>query len=188
MIKLKSLLLTVFLLGAFTASAQLSFGLKAGLNLSDMSDYDNTKMKIGYKVGPTVNLSLGDIGFQGAILLSSKGVKGDGVDGKIDANYLEIPVSFVYKRPVAFDTNLYINAGPYFAYGLFGKTDLGLAGEIDTFSDEMLNRFDMGLTFGVGIEVLMFNFGVNYDLGLTKIDDFSNAKNRNLWISVGYNF
>lgn len=194
MLKIKSLLISVFFFVALAASAQLSFGVKAGLNLSTISKTDDSKMKIGYKVGPMAEFGLGNMAVQGALLLSSKGVKSDygDEDVTVNANYLELPITFVYKYPLAFDTNLYANAGPYFAYGIFGKTGTDDY-DVDTFGDDDdsfgMKKFDMGLTFGIGMEVTKFNFGLNYDLGLTKVADYDDAgKNGNFWISVGYKF
>lgn len=199
MLKLKSLFLTAFLFTALAASAQLSFGVKAGLNMSTITDVDDSKMKIGYKIGPTVEYALDEnMAIQSALLLSSKGVKRDVLDYTRNANYLELPISFAYKYPIAYDTKIYANAGPYFAYGIFGKTKTKteVAGveretKYDTFDDDRMKNFDMGLTFGVGLEITQFNFGLNYDLGLTKISDeilYKDSKNGNFWISLGYKF
>ena len=194
MLKLRTVILSGLFIVALTASAQLSFGVKAGLNMSSISDVEDSKMKIGYKVGPMAEISLpgSTMGVQAALLLSSKGVKADGFDAQINANYLELPITFVYKFPLAFDTNLYVDAGPYFAYGIFGKSDISFEGVslgVDTFSDDFgMKKFDTGLTIGAGMEVAKFNFGLNYDLGLTKVFDEGDGKNGNFWISLGYKF
>jgi hypothetical protein len=60
----------------------------------------------------------------------------------------------------------------------------------------MLNRFNMGIGFGVGIEISDFYIGVNYNYGLTSLttDDFNKndegikAYERTLGISLGYGF
>jgi len=193
MIKLRSFLISAFIVLAVAASAQVSFGVKAGLNLSTITDTPDSKTKVGYKVGPTMEYAFYEnMAIQTGLFLSSKGVKTDH-DYKVNANYLELPVSFAYKYPVAFDTNIYANIGPYFAYGIFGKskTTTGTViddyTEVDTF-DNTLKYFDMGLTFGLGMEVTQFNFGVNYDLGLLKVKQMGDGKNGNFWISVVYSF
>ena len=178
------------LLVAVSVSAQASFGLKAGLNMSTVtSGGESADMKIGYKVGPALDVALAPtMSIQAAALLSLKGAKNS------DANYLEIPICFAYKFPIAPDTKIYLNAGPYFAYGIFGKT-----GSIDTFDDDFgIEKLDYGATIGVGAEVLKFNFGLNYDFGLADISkslsipDMEIIKNKvrngNFWLSVGFYF
>jgi hypothetical protein len=178
---------------AFGASAQfLSFGVKAGLNMASLSDTDNSKMKVGFKVGPTMELAVApSMSFQTALLLSSRGVDFDEGDGTISANYLELPVTFAYKYPIAPDTRIYGNVGPYFAYGIYGDSKGYSGNKFDTFGDEgILENFDFGFTIGVGMEITKLNFGLNYDLGLTNCAKEGDAspKNRNFWISVGYKF
>ena len=207
MSKLKSFLFIAAMLVAVSASAQLSFGVKAGLNLSNISgDGESLDSKIGFKIGPTVEFAIApNMAIQSGLLLSSKGAKtsesysesGIDVDADItiNANYLELPICFAYKYPIAPDTKIYVNAGPYLAYGLFGKTTakisaMGLSAEEDedTLGDDGFENFDFGLTFGIGAEVTKFNFGLNYDLGLSEVIKDSKIKNTNFWISVGYNF
>ncbi len=196
MCKLKSLFLIALLCVAVGASAQLSFGVKAGLNMSNITDFENSEMKIGYKIGPTVEYAFApNMAIQSGVLLSSLGTKEKDGDGSIDANYLQIPISFAYKYAIAPDTKIYGNVGPYFGFGIFGKSKFyneltDKYEKEDTFGDNGMENFDCGLTFGVGMEVTKFNFGLNYDLGLTKVYDVSgsSSRNSNFWISVGYNF
>ncbi len=190
MYRIKSLIVVTLLLVTVGASAQLSFGLKAGLNMSSITETSGSEMKIGYKVGPTVEFMFApSMGIQSGLLLSSQGVKYSGGDSKIDANYLQIPISFVYKYAIAPTTRIYGNAGPYFGYGIFGNSTLIKVIDVDTFGDTgILERFDAGLTMGIGTEVSKFNFGLNYDLGLTDATKLGSGTNSNFWISVGYNF
>ena len=49
-----------------------------------------------------------------------------------------------------------MNAGPYFACGIAGKTKFDLGNDterkVDTFGDDALKRFDAGLGVGVALE------------------------------------
>lgn len=220
---LRLFFLMTFVFAAVSASAQLSFGVKAGLNMSTITDVEDSDMKIGYKVGPTVEYMFApNMGIQSGLLLSSKGVKSSlsyhddyenetiNQDATINSNYLELPILFAYKFAIAPDTKVYLNAGPYLAYGIFGKTKFkytidGYSGDYevkyDTFGDDYydenlethypgMERFDFGLSFGAGMEITKFNFGLNYDLGLKKVYDVDgdSPKNSNFWISAGYKF
>ena len=186
--KLKSFLFVAAIMVAVGANAQFAIGLKAGLNLSTVtgegiSEGISVDSKIGYKIGPTAEIGLGPtMAIQAGALLSLKGSKDS------DANYLEVPVCFAIKFPIAIDTKIYVNAGPYFGYGLFGKTKTIFGETFDTF--DRIEKIDYGATIGAGMEVLKFNFGLNYDLGLANINKSSlnTTKNGNFWISIGCKF
>lgn len=203
MLKKILLLTTAAVFVASAVNAQLTFGLKAGMNMSGMTEYENSKIKLGYKIGPTMEYLLNDnIAIQTGLFLSSKGAKSEEIEYEdeltglkikaeetTDANYLELPISLAYIYPVSQKINIYAHAGPYFAYGIFGKTKIKASAsilsttiEMNTFSesnveiadqkievDALLKRFDAGLVFGVGVEINRFTIGANYDLGLTNV-------------------
>lgn len=128
--------------------------------------------------------------------------------------YLEVPLNFVVKAPIGSENKFYAGAGPYIAVGIAGKnktegrTILGTYNnERDiTFSDDdpttlseeegagfgILKRFDYGLNGTVGIEGKSIVLGVNYGLGLAKLQSGSNNnqdnnnKHRVLGITVGF--
>ena len=187
--KLKSFLFVTAMLVDVGANAQFSFGLKAGLNLSTITNTENTKMQFGYKAGPSVEYAFEpNMAVQSGLFLSSQRMKAKKTNFKTEANYLQLPVCFAYKIPIASNAKMYLNAGPYFAYGLFGKSDFGFDRKEDTFGGDNLENFDMGATFGAGAEVFKFNLGLNYDFGITEVWKDSKSRNSNFWFSVGYKF
>ena len=112
--------------------------------------------------------------------------------------YLHFPVLLSYRIGLNDYTKLHLNAGPYLAYGVCGK--MKYAGEkINAFGDGEyeggLKRFDAGLSFSAGISFDRFYWSIGYDLGLTEIFDEDSwelngvkTRNRNIFISLGYNF
>ncbi len=164
------------------------------------------------------------LSLQPGILFTGKGSKiqnGEPSDNgyfKQSSNpfYIEVPVNFVFKAPLGSDNKFFAGAGPYLAVGVAGKnktkgrTILGTyESERDikfsnddptTLSDEegagfgILKRFDYGLNGTVGIEGKSIVLGVNYGLGLAKLqsgsnnDADNNNKHRVLNISVGFKF
>ena len=87
------------------------------------------------------------------------------------------------------DTNLVVNAGPYFACGIAGKTKI--AGEsVKTFSDDGVDfkRFDAGLGVGVALEFGRIIAGLDGQFGLVDVQKLGNPKNMNFSIVVGYKF
>lgn len=192
------------------STKKISFGLRGGLCISSLSDISN--LKPGFKGGIDVDINLNKkMAVRTALLFSHKKQGKDydisqlgKMEVKIHVNMLELPITYVYKFPVGKNTNLYLNAGPYVAYGLSGtlfskneyledvKTDvfsgytLNFAGyEIQV--DPPLKKFDVGLTFGGGAEIGRFNFGINCDLGLIKVSNLGD-KNQNYWLSAGFKF
>ncbi len=218
----------LLLLGHFQLPAQekgFSFIVKAGFNVSntnlDIDDYSGFKQREPH-VGFNINL-IGDYAFsksfsiQSGLIYTTKGVKLKGFeawlpsgeeywDKKYNLCYLQLPLLAVYKYNVNDDFNVFINAGPYFAYGVGGKAttrtryyNLGDKPDEkekeDSFGDNGLKRFDWGLIAEIGTELNRISVTFNYEIGLTDPAHnrnilYSDAefKNRNATVSFGYRF
>lgn len=215
----KLLLIVIFSFIVLNVTAQslpLSFGVKAGVNLSNSSwDLDgfDKKAKIGFQVGVTGEYAIAE-GFylQSGLSFTTKGSKieiSQYSDAKLTVNqtYLQLPIYAAYKIDIAPATKIAFNVGPYFAYGLGGKTKIegfddldiegfGIDGKYDTYgSDGLLKRFDLGLGAGVSAEFGKIVVGINYELGLLNLANKSDGedagfkyKNRNASLTVGYKF
>ena len=196
------LLIGVLLLTLTTAQAQLKYGLKAGLNLSNVSlsgDIDqflDTENLTGFQVGPMIEFTVPiiNVGFDAAVLYSQQGFKMKDEEGSYSfkQNTLEVPVNFKYKVTALNVAGAYLALGPYAAFNLS-----------DNLKEQAKTKsFGAGLNFGLGVELLSkVQVGVNYKLGLT--DDFSkltagddmlgnlitgNAKQRGWTVSLAYFF
>ncbi|CAN5551007.1 hypothetical protein BH10BAC2_BH10BAC2_40530 [soil metagenome] len=124
--------------------------------------------------------------------------------------YLELPANLVLKFPIGTVARLYVGAGPYAAMGIGGKskTESSLLGVTSSTSENIkfndddpltgeqegarygrLKRFDFGINALAGVEIKRFMVGVNYGLGLTKINstqtDNSTDNNKYRTFSVG---
>ena len=191
--------------------AQATFGVKAGLNLSNMlwedndytySDEMNFTMKPGFNFGPTMELPISEkISFETALLLSTLGAKaefdnGEGTTkGSVNLLYLNLPLTAKIKFDVA-GLKLFGALGPYLGYGISGtfKTE----GESDhdvkwgSGNDDDFKPFDAGAHFGAGIGIKAFEISLTYDLGLANIavdtDNGYKELNRCFAISLGYKF
>jgi hypothetical protein len=106
-------------------------------------------------------------------------------------NYLEAPVYGMYQHPLMDGGVLYGGLGPYFAYGIGGKTKDGSYSSSSYGENNGGNkRFDAGLGIIAGYR---FKFGLSvdlsYELGLVDIayasEDIT-AKNRTFSINLGY--
>lgn len=214
----------------FSAKAQeTTWGIRGGLNLSKVSnkytgpiddggsksDYEgNFKNRVGFHLGVILDWGLCERFYiQPGLFFTTRGAKiegseeGVGLEMKIHTSYLQLPILASYRIPLTDYIQWQINAGPYLAYGLGGKTKLAVGpnsmegdsfGSLDKKDTEEvrggLKRFDAGLSFGTGISIRKMYFGLSYDLGLANIADKAQwgsdykIRNRNCAVTVGYNF
>jgi hypothetical protein len=139
-------------------------------------------------------------------------------EGKMTASayYIDVPLNLSLKGSLAPGYALTAHIGPYIGFGLSG--DFEYEDEYksnshydDSYSDNnniklfekdikndfiLVNRFNMGIGFGVGLEISDFYIGANYNYGLTSLTtDEAVEKSyirkiyeRTLGISLGYGF
>lgn len=205
---------------AFGALAQKSrtWEVEAGLNSSkfhsnlNLSRYGESKLGFHLGLRRTFAFSKSNSGLYSNIglFLSQRGMQFSVAEvpnehGKIDLNYLELPVHLGYKYAINNKVALFGEVGPYVALGLFGNTttygEIGTSynngntmieyGKKITPSFDAFDRFDAGVGFRVGAELYKhFNVSVGYDWGAingAKAEEL-NFKNRNFTFSVGYIF
>ena len=191
------LIVSAILLGVSAAYAQeppVQFGVKGGLNLSNFGgDMEDTKAVFKYQFGVTADVAFTEnIYLQTGLEFLTKGSKHKpetGTSIKYNPMYLQLPVRVAYKFEIMPGTKLFINAGPYVAYGIGGKIKGGDS-KVDIFDDDRLKRFDYGIGGGVGVEFGKFTVSVGYDFGLANISDVKGTKvrNQNAFITLGYRF
>jgi hypothetical protein len=174
-------LIVLLFTGIITAQAQLKFGLKAGVNLSNVSLdgklTNNLKVEnlTGFQVGPLMEFTLPiiGIGFDAAVLYSNEGFKLNAATfddiqteaKNYKANNLLIPINLKYKIIFLGVAGVYATAGPYIKFSLDG----------DIKDQYKSKSFGAGLNFGLGVELLKhLQVGVNYQMGLT--DDYNSLK------------
>lgn len=175
------------------------------------------KSQAGFHVGAVVGIPVTN-GFyiQPGLVFASKGAREvyEGEDWKDVTSmfpvYLEIPVLASFRADVVDNVNLQLNIGPYFDFGLGGKTkyryeETDCPDEVDkepffgkSASDEYrtgMKRFDFGLSFGLGVGLWAHYYaGIKYDVGLVNMaikDEWGNdfkAHNGTFSITLGYNF
>lgn len=200
---MKTILFAVALLigvNAYAQDGRAEFGVKAGLNMSTFNgDYEDTKAKIGFNVGVTLDYALTDARdwyLLTGLEYTTKGTKFKkiaGIEQSINAAYLQLPIHAGYKFDVTETTRLSFHAGPYLAYGVNGKYKIksnGVEVNTDTFDDNNLKRFDFGVGLGVGAEFGKIGLGLGYDFGLLNVSDNKNitVRNANAYLTVGYKF
>jgi hypothetical protein len=132
------------------------------------------------------------------------------------AYYIDVPINLSLKGNLAPGYALTAHIGPYIGFGLSGDFEYEHKYESnsyyrDNYSDNnntklfekdknqdfiLVNRFNMGIGFGVGLEISDFYIGANYNYGLTSLTTDEAAEKRGigkiyertLGISLGYGF
>jgi hypothetical protein len=131
--------------------------------------------------------------------------------------YLELPATFLFKAPIGKTSRVFAGAGPYVAMGISGRNktegtravlgnynyerDITFSNDDPTtFSEEegaglgVVRRFDYGLNGAAGIEGKSLVLGVNYGLGLAKLQSGTNNnadnnnKHRVVSFTLGFKF
>ena len=216
--KLVNLLIIVFAIIISAESHAQIFGVKAGLNLSNMlvKDDDGTysddyKLNPGFHAGVTAEFPVTELfSFDTGLLLSRKGFKIDAESGSLSIKsslsplYLDIPLTGKASYNLG-NAKVYGAFGPYLGVGIGGKIKMKITYEGETEKDDEniewgsdededddLKRLDYGITIGGGIEINSVRVGLMYNYGLANIssytDDGATMSNRVLGISVGYRF
>ncbi|WP_419494637.1 porin family protein [Chryseobacterium bernardetii] len=171
-----------------TASSPVRFGLKAGLNISSLSDSDS-KSKAGFYGGVFANIPVAqDFSVQPEVLYSGMGAKYKGnTDLKANLDYIAVPVMLQYNAL----PNLYLEAGPQFGFLVSAKAKYN-SSSVDI--KDGLKTFDFGLGLGAGYYFTQ-NIGVNlrYVAGLTDINKntpsgANSSKNGVFQIGLAYKF
>lgn len=198
------ILVLLLLFFANTLQAQVTGGLKFGLNLASIAaEYDgekeNSDMFTGVQFGGYLNYSISDkLIFQPELLYNKLGGKQSEYDPdlQMDVNvvfkfdYLSLPLNLKYK--VTDDFSLF--AGPQVGLLVGAKTGIDFFGtsfSVDT--KDQFKSLDFGLNVGASYSFKKFIFDARYTLGLSNIADFEEAdiqevsfKNRAISFSVGY--
>ncbi len=172
--------------------------IKAGANIANVSvDGGNGPDAIfGYNVGIAFDRPIGSNGvfWNSGLLLATKGWKykysdSDGdYEEKLNANKLEIPVTFGYKYKVNDDIAIDARIGGFANYDVFGKYKEKYDGGEESYNLDDLDdydRFSAGVQFGVGGWYQKLNFNITYQNGLVKQNE---SKEKNWMISLGYAF
>ncbi|WP_223598634.1 porin family protein [Chryseobacterium sp. GVT01B] len=160
-----------------SSSSKIKFGLKAGLNVSTLSNMD-MKSKAGFYGGVFMNIPVAkDFSVQPEVLYSNVGAKQKGdSNAKLEVEYISIPVMFQYKVL----PNLYVEAGPQFSFLM----DARLKDDVGSLHLKNATRgFDFGIGLGAGYNITK-NIGVNvrYTAGLS---DIVNAKQQRYLYGYG---
>lgn len=192
----KIMLVLLFATATIFASAQVQFGLKAGVNFSTLGgdDFDEVtgkKSNTGFYFGGLAHIPISDnFGFQPELIYSAKqGLEfvESGDELNLNLNYLNIPLMLQYKT-----SGFYLEAGPQIGLLLTAKSKITIGGVTaeEDIKDE-LKGVDFGINLGLGYVMSSgFGFGARYNFGMSNIvdDPDADAKNRVFSFGLIYRF
>ena len=189
--------LVVALFAANTANAQLKFGLKGGLNITNMSfdkDVANQSNQEGFFVGPTVKFSIPvvGLGFDLAALYDQRDAKID--DTTVSQRSINIPLNLRYNIGLGDLASVYLAAGPQFGFNV-GSKNIGIVDEVSNFKFKDSN---LSVNLGAGVNLIShLEIGFCYNIACGKTGEFEvlkgvtnavKAKNNSWQISAAYYF
>jgi hypothetical protein len=110
---------------ALPSSAQINWGLKAGMNVTNVSVSSETFSKnnrCGYFVGPQMDITipLVGLGFDAALLYENKSISNGETDETL--NYVDLPINVKYTIGFSSLASVYLATGPQFSWNLGDNT------------------------------------------------------------------
>lgn len=190
-----SIVMLLSVASAATVSAQnLKFGLKGGLNVTDMkfsNDVFDASNRAGWFVGPTLKISLPvvGLGIDAAALYDQRSA-----DVKIDANNvpteektitqksLNIPINLRYGVGLGSTASVFLFAGPQFGFNVGTKNYKWT----DT-SNYALKKSNFSVNVGLGLSVLKhLEVAANYNIACGKTADVTPLNAAQSVVSTAY--
>lgn len=199
-----SILAIVLLLLTVPVFAQISFGLKGGVNVAEFSLKEQgatvpQSTVNGFTLGAVVEIGITDNIFiqPEAIFLQKGSELNTSITGlTTNVNYLDIPVLLKIKLINTDLLNINLLGGPSLGLALNGEetTAGGQTVDINFGGENGLKRFDLGINAGGGVGINLGSIGifgdVRYLFGVSDISEDANReiKNKGLNLSVGLMF
>lgn len=178
----------IIILAAITtaASAQVKFGLKGGLNVTDMSvsnDVVDGSNRTGWFIGPTLKIGLPvtGLGFDISALYEQRSSKAKdtyeyvdqtgSVDKTVKQNAINIPINVRYDIGLGGLASFFIAVGPQFGFNV-GHKAYKLSSYEDT--EWELKKSNFSVNVGLGVVALRhLQVSANYNIGLGKTGEVS---------------
>ena len=158
---------------AVPANAQLKFGIKGGLNITDMSlsnDVFETSNRTGFFIGPTIKFTLPIVGLgidASALYDQREGevnVEADDntlVSTRLKQKSINIPINLRYDIGLGSRAAVYLAAGPQFGFNV-GDKNQSLYKDV---AEWRLNTSNFSVNVGAGVMLLgHLQVGANYNI------------------------
>ena len=198
--KLITITLLLALASSLSANAldfsKIGYSINGGVNLTNISDIDNSDSLLGFSVGGRASLPMDDqLSISADLNFSQAGTKTSVTSGstttetEIRRNYITVPVNLNYN--VTEQASL--NFGPYVGY-LLNANQIkkeGSNASVETDIKSSTRTLDYGIQLGASTQIEQFTISGQYVLGLNKTTAESvtaEQKNSGFTFTTGYNF
>lgn len=183
-------------MGAFAqhAPGTLSIQPKVGLNIANLTKFDNTDPRLGLAIGAELEYQVSDmISLAGGAIYSMQGCKSENGFWVVDAktttklDYLNIPL--VMNVYVTDGLAVKLGVQPGFnisAKNKFEGSVAGFSGESE--SDVDVKSFDLAIPIGLSYEYNGFVIDGRYNFGLSKVFEDADPSHSVFQITLGYKF
>lgn len=170
------LVMIVTMTAANNASAQIKFGLKGGVNVTDMSLSSNVfdaSNRTGFFVGPTikVQLPLVGLGIDASALYDQREAKikvgNTTTKETLRSQAINVPINLRYGWGLSSLANIFLFAGPQFGFNVGDKDQ-----KITESSTWSVKNSNFSLNFGAGVTLLShLQLTANYNVVCGKTSD-----------------
>lgn len=170
------LAMIVTMTAANNASAQIKFGLKGGVNVTDMSlnsSVFDASNRTGFFVGPTikVQLPLVGLGIDASALYDQREAKikvGNATTKEtLRSQAINVPINLRYGWGLSSMANIFLFAGPQFGFNVGDKDQ-----KITESSTWSVKNSNFSLNFGAGVTLLShLQLTANYNVVCGKTSD-----------------
>lgn len=170
------LAMIVTMTAANNASAQIKFGLKGGVNVTDMSLSSNVfdaSNRTGFFVGPTikVQLPLVGLGIDASALYDQREAKikvgNTTTKETLRSQAINVPINLRYGWGLSSLANIFLFAGPQFGFNVGDKDQ-----KIDEKSTWSVKNSNFSFNFGAGVTLLShLQLTANYNVVCGKTSD-----------------
>ena len=168
---MKKVILFPLLMVMGTVNAQLQFGLKGGVNISNFTggNFNNIEKSslVAFHAGGLVRIKFEHLVLQPEVLFSTQGAKLD--DGTTEADYkisyVNVPIMLQWQ----FKGSFYIEAGPQAGFKV--SEDIP-----NSTIDEFAKSTDLSIGVGLGfLKNKGLGIGGRYTVGVSKVGNFDSA-------------
>lgn len=161
---------------AMPSQAQFNFGVQAGLNLTNISDFSLTaagvenaiESRAGFFVGPTVKFTLPivGLGIDASALYDQREAKTNGETLKSQS--IQIPINVRYGFGLGSMAEIFAFAGPQFGFNI-GDKDKTWGDVKNTAAKWTLKSSNVSANVGIGATIMSkLQLKVNYNIALGK--------------------
>jgi len=161
-----------------TYTSEAEFGVKGGFNMSNMytENADDENIIYGFNVGVYGSFPITEhIAIQPELYFTTKGSEleynNEFVTGaaKFRLDYIQLPIMVKFNLT----DNFNIHAGPYGAYLVGAKLKSENDQDIFEFEEDLdtddFEKFEFGVSLGIGFDFDPVSIGLRYDYGLTTV-------------------